>query len=323
MRDWLINTWYEPGKTCKLLLPFSGLFFLLSQCRRWFLCRFKQKKFPIPILVVGNLSVGGVGKTPLVIALAKQIQDKGFKVGIVSRGYKAKIKNFPYSVRAQDLAIDVGDEPLLIHKRTNCPVIISPKRSEAVEFLINKHQCQVIISDDGLQHYAMGRAIEIVVIDGQRQFGNGYCLPAGPLREPVSRLKEVDFIVINQGDRAGSYAMNLIAQSPINLAQENIQWQADNKDPIAAMAGIGNPKRFFDSLRNIGLNINEYFFPDHHLFTADELQFKEKIVLMTEKDAMKCKEFAQNNWFYMPIDAILPEKFWQDLWAHEFLKGYR
>lgn len=199
MSTFMDQVWYGNHPLQWVLSPFSWGYRLIVAARRWYLENFSQIKCPVPVIVVGNITVGGVGKTPLVVELAKRLQDKGLNAGIVSRGYGAKIKEFPYEVKPHDNANQVGDEPLLLAQKTQCPVVIAPDRPEAVRYLLEKHHCQIIISDDGLQHYRMGRAIEIAVIDGTRGLGNEFCLPAGPLREPAKRLQEVDFIVVNEG----------------------------------------------------------------------------------------------------------------------------
>lgn len=210
MSSFLEQLWYGHHHPLQWILrPLSWVYSAIVSARRYFLQRFSQISCPVPVIVVGNITVGGVGKTPLVIELAKRIQQKGLRVGIVSRGYGAAIKQFPYEVQANDSALKVGDEPLLLAQKTKCPVVIAPKRTQAVRYLLEKHQSQIIISDDGLQHYRMGRAIEIAVIDGTRGLGNGFCLPAGPLRESAMRLEQVDFIVVNEGKWNNAYPMKL------------------------------------------------------------------------------------------------------------------
>ena len=296
--------------------------------RRAILTRFFQQQFAVPVIVVGNITVGGVGKTPVVIELTNTLVKRGLRVGVVSRGYGAAVRTFPYSVDKECQAALVGDEPLLIAKRTDCPVIIDPKRVRAIHYLLKHHHCDVIISDDGLQHYAMGRAIEIVVIDGQRGFGNGWCLPAGPLRESPKRLTQSDFIVIN-GEECKpklsawipkKYAMSLQAGSLVNLVTGQPYPIESIHGAVAAVAAIGDPQRFFSSLRALGLIVQEYPFPDHYFFRPEDLDFSEEIVLMTEKDAVKCQGFARENWFYLPVEARLSDEFWRSFYAHPQLE---
>lgn len=315
------NIWYKKNSLYWFLIPISWIYYIIFYCKKLITCLFFKKKFSIPIVVVGNITVGGVGKTPLVIALANECKVRGFNVGIISRGYLAKCKHFPMEVTQYNSAIEVGDEPLLLLQRTSCPVVISPKRIDAIRFLIKKYQCNLIISDDGLQHYAVARTLELVVIDGIRFLGNGWCLPAGPLREPAYKLKTCDFVIMNYGmpllhvhkDFINQYEMFLSNYILINIKTgESISFDKIKQNTIAAVAGLGNNERFFITLQKLGLIINKYSFPDHYAFTANDLQFTETIVIMTEKDAVKCRDFANINWFYLRIDAQLTHDFWQN-----------
>lgn len=295
----------------------------ITQTRRWYLESFGQHQFDVPIIVVGNITVGGVGKTPLVIALAQALRARGLRVGIVSRGYGSSVKQWPYEVDFNDSAALVGDEPLLIAKKTKCPVVIAPRRVKAVQYLLEKHQSQIIISDDGLQHYAMGRAVEIAVMDGVRGFGNGLCLPAGPLRENSSRLTQVDFIIVH-GDHAkpiqAAYRMDLLPGSLTQLVSgQEMSWSS-LQHPVAAVAGIGHPERFFATLRSLGAVFKPYSFADHYPFRRDDFLAIERTVVMTEKDAVKCVPFATETMYFLPVDAILSERFWEALWSHKKLK---
>ncbi|MBA2652146.1 MAG: tetraacyldisaccharide 4'-kinase [Tatlockia sp.] len=317
----LDKLWYGKHPLRWGLWPFAVIYRAITHLRRAYFLTFAQHKFPVPVIVVGNLTVGGVGKTPLVIALAKKFKEKGLRVGIVSRGYGAKLKRFPHEIKEDDTANQVGDEPLLIAEKTACPVVIAPKRVQAVQYLLDKYQSQIIISDDGLQHYAMGRAIEIVVIDGVRRLGNRLGLPAGPLRESASRLQKADFVVVNSGEWPGAYSMDLQATQLTHL----VTGQAVNRDqlsmPVAAVAAIGHPQRFFTTLQDLGITIIKYPFPDHHHFCKNDMQFAEKSVIMTEKDAVKCRLFAADSWYFLPVEAKLSDSFWQALWAHKQLQG--
>ncbi len=316
------NLWYKKHPLRWMLWPLAVVYEVITSLRRIYLSRFCQQQFSIPIIVVGNLTVGGVGKTPLVIALAKQLQNRGLRVGIVSRGYGATIRRFPHEISLNDTANLVGDEPLLIAKKTGCPVVIAPKRVQAVRYLLEKHGSQVILSDDGLQHYAMGRAIEIVVIDGLRRLGNGLCLPAGPLRESARRLQRSDLIVVNEGEWPNAYSMHLQPGALTQLTTGREVNRQSLRSPIAAIAAIGHPQRFFKTLQNMGLAIIKHPFPDHHYFQEKELQFAANTVIMTEKDAVKCQSFAQDTWYFLPVEAKLSDSFWQALWSHERLQGY-
>ena len=314
--------WYGSHPLKRVLQPLSWVYAGITQIRRWYLIRFCQQVSPVPIIVIGNITTGGVGKTPLVIELAKRLQAKGLKVGIVSRGYGAQIKRFPYAIKLDDCANKVGDEPLLLAQKTGCPVVIAPKRIEAVRYLLDNHQSQIILSDDGLQHYKMGRDIEIVVIDGVRGLGNGLCLPAGPLRESPNRLGQVDFIVVNEGAWKQAYPMTLKPGNPIKLStNEEVDFNVFNEE-VAAVAGIGHPQRFYATLSQLGIKYKAYSYPDHYQFTANDLHYSEPHIIMTEKDAVKCRAFHSDKMYYLPVRAELNEAFWEALWSHQRLQGY-
>ncbi|QDQ40660.1 tetraacyldisaccharide 4'-kinase [Legionella geestiana] len=305
--------WYTRHPARWLLWPFSLVYRMIVCARRAFLCRFRQTVFPLPVIVVGNLTVGGAGKTPLVAALARYFSERGFKVGIVSRGYGANPPAFPYRVLPEDTAAVSGDEPLLLAQKTGCPVVIDPQRVRAVEYLLKTERVNLVLSDDGLQHYALGRTLEIAVIDGQRGPGNGMCLPAGPLREPAGRLRSVDMVVVNGGVRPGAYTMTLEARELRRLT-DNISMPVNAlSQPVAAVAGTGNPGRFFETLSALGIAHHPYPFPDHHPFEARDLAFSEPTVLMTEKDAVKCQPFATETMYCLPVEATLSPDFWEAL----------
>lgn len=313
--------WYRPLTWQWLLYPFALVYQAVTALRRWYLQRFCQINFPVPVIVIGNISVGGVGKTPLVIAVAKKLREKGLRVGIVSRGYGAGAKYFPYEVRCEDSALMVGDEPLLLAQKTLCPVVIAPKRTEAIAYLLEKYDVQVIISDDGLQHYRMGRAIEIAVVDGLRGFGNGLCLPAGPLRESVKRLKQVDAVVVNEGKLDKAYSMRLQPGKPRHLSTDKERDPEAMTGSLAAVAGIGNPQRFYTTLSQLGLVFTPYAFPDHYQYKPHDLCQQESMIILTEKDAVKCRLFDSDKLYYLPVEAVLESAFWDALWSHQQLQG--
>ncbi|MDF2868209.1 MAG: lipid-A-disaccharide kinase, partial [Gammaproteobacteria bacterium] len=223
MRQIIARLWYGHNKLVYLLLPFSWLYRLIIALRRYGYKKdiFKSFTASVPVIVVGNITVGGTGKTPLVVALAHFLKQQGYKPGIVSRGYGGQAESYPKFVNANSNPLQVGDEPLLIAKNTHCPVVVDPKRVRAVQTLLYRFACDIVISNDGLQHYALARTIEIAVIDGARRFGNAHCLPAGPLREPITRLRTIDFIVCNGKTQADEYVMNLAAKRFMNVAKPN------------------------------------------------------------------------------------------------------
>ena len=301
--------WYRKTILSYLFLPFSIVFRAIISLRRFLYCKkiLKATQFEIPVIIVGNIAVGGTGKTPFVIWLANLLKQHGYQPGIVSRGYGGKAKNYPIAVTAKSDPLLVGDEPVLIARNTQCPIIVAPDRVAAVNTLLQENNCNIVISDDGLQHYALGRTLEIAIIDGERRIGNGFCLPAGPLREPAKRLQEVDFIVCNGQPHFGEKGMKLIASDFRQVSDPTVTQPAvyfKNKN-VHAVAAIGNPSRFFNLVRVLGIDIIEHAFPDHHHFTAADISFGvNALVLMTEKDAVKCEAFAAGKQFwYLPVTA--------------------
>ncbi len=321
IHTWIDKYWYQKHVVRWGLYPFAWGYQAISVLRRAWLQR-RQISYPVPLIVVGNLTVGGAGKTPLVIALVQAAQARGLKVGVVSRGYGASQNSTPRLVTAQDDPRHVGDEPLLIVQKTQVPVVIAKKRNAAVSYLLSHHPVDMIISDDGLQHYRMGRAIEIAVIDGQRGLGNGLCLPAGPLRERAKRLQQMDFVVVNGGGYCtDSYVMQVLPEPLVQLSSGILVTLEQLVQPVAAVAGIGNPQRFFALLQQMGLRYVPYIFADHHVFSRSELDLQEKIIVMTEKDAIKCRTFATESMYVLPIRSELSEAFWQAFWSHDKLQG--
>jgi tetraacyldisaccharide 4'-kinase len=299
--------WYRKNVGCYLLLPFSWLYRLALAIKRlsYQLGWRRVTHFPVPVVVVGNITVGGTGKTPLIIALAHFLTANGYKPGIVSRGYGGKATQFPQHVDSDSDPLLVGDEPVLIARRTRCPIVVDPNRVNAVYTLLRSYDCDIVLSDDGLQHTALGRDIEIVVIDGIRRLGNGFCLPAGPLREPATRLGQVNYIVTRGGHAQPSeWEMRLIPGDIYALKQpERILSPDSCTQPIHAVAGIGHPAIFFQQLRELGFTVIEHPFPDHHVFSYNDIDLGDNIIIMTEKDAVKCKKFADRRHWCLPITA--------------------
>nr|WP_245399708.1 tetraacyldisaccharide 4'-kinase [Atopomonas sediminilitoris] len=268
---------------------------------------------PVPVLVVGNITVGGTGKTPLILWLIEHCRRQGWRVGVVSRGYGAKAPHYPWRVEASGNPAECGDEPLMLVQRCAVPLMIDPLRSRAVQALLEQTPLDIILSDDGLQHHALGRDWELVVIDHARGFGNGRCLPAGPLREPLERLHDVDACILNGAlqDDASGYAMQLRPSALVNLKTGERQrlsfFPAEQR--LHAVAGIGNPERFFTTLEGLNWRPIRHAFADHAPFNAAELPDDDLPLVMTEKDAVKCRSFARDNWWYLAVDAELSAAF--------------
>lgn len=316
MTNWLQQQWLSNSGWHWILLPFSWLFHGLVLVRKliYRLGWFKSTRLPVPVIVVGNINVGGTGKTPLVIWLVAQLQLAGYKPGVISRGYGGKAKS-PMQVTADSDPLEVGDEPVLIAKRSQRPVFVHAKRTLAGQALLKAHpDCNVIISDDGLQHYRLQRDVEIVVIDGAKGLGNGALLPAGPLREPKSRLNEVDALIIN-GKLNAPLKLNHVPVLEMRLEADffyNLKTPGNICGPeafagqrVLAIAGIGNPQRFFQQLGQMGIEFASKAYPDHYVFQETDFAASTDVVLMTEKDAVKCKAFAKPNFWVLPVKAVV------------------
>lgn len=306
---WLQNHWHRITPLHLILFPVSLVFRGLATFRRAAYRNrvFSSDRLLLPVIVIGNISAGGTGKTPLTLALAKQLAERGWRPLIVSRGYRGKSRR-PQQVSADSTAQQVGDEPLLMARRDICPVWIGKDRAAAAHAaMLANPQCNIVLCDDGLQHYRLQRDVEIAVIDGARGFGNGLLLPAGPLREPVERLLSVDAVVVNGGDAlSGQYAMHLSGELFYNLLDPGQSAAADrfNTTKNHAVAGIGNPQRFFRHLEKLGIPFTPHAFPDHHPFSADDLAFADcDAILLTEKDAVKCTAFADARYWVLRVDA--------------------
>ena len=315
---WIEQQWQGSSAWAWLLIPLSWLFGSISALRRqgyqWGWLR--AQRLPVPVIVVGNISVGGTGKTPLVIWLAQQLQQHGHRPGIISRGYGGDATQIPRSVNHDSAPAEVGDEPVLLARDSGCPVWVGRDRAATGRALLAAHPAvTVLISDDGLQHYRLARDIELAVMDGARGFGNRRLLPAGPLREPLARLSGVDAVIVNQlatirpADVPAAlpvYFMVLQAQQFVNLADPARRASAADfaSKTIHAVAGIGHPQRFFDQLTALGIQAETHAFPDHHAYAAHELAWPEPI-LMTAKDAVKCGAFATANMWMLPVQAVL------------------
>lgn len=310
LADTLQAAWYEGRRPPGWTLPLASLYGALSTRRRR---RYREGalasvRLPVPVVVVGNITAGGTGKTPLTLALVAALSARGWRPGVVSRGYGGTQRE-PALLDATPDPARFGDEPCLI-RASGVPVAVGRDRPAAAQKLVDVG-CDVIIADDGLQHYRLARDVEICVIDGVRRFGNGRLLPAGPLREPASRAQEVDFRICNGPAEAGEYPMTLAGGEAVALVDGVARTLASFAGrPVHAVAAIGHPQRFFDSLRRQGLQVVAHPFPDHHAFTATDFAFADGMpVLMTDKDAIKCRAFACPDWWRVPVRAVLPEAF--------------
>lgn len=314
MRKALPAVWYGARPERWLLWPLSLLYRVVVAVRRrlYALGILQVHDLAPPVVVVGNITVGGTGKTPLVIWLAARLASAGRRPGIVTRGYGGRSNRWPQNVTAESDPGEVGDESVLLARRCGCPVAAGPDRVAAAR-LLEDAGVDVILSDDGLQHYRLGRRFEIVVIDAARGFGNDLLLPAGPLREPVARLDEVDAVVENLAPGAspsrGRIAMRLIAQAAVALdSGERRPLESFRGATVHAVAGIGNPQRFFDQLAGFGLRVIGHPMPDHAYLSAADIRFADELpVLMTEKDAVKCRAIAGASHWYVPVEASLDE----------------
>jgi tetraacyldisaccharide 4'-kinase len=311
---WLQRQWFDQRRLTPalwLLLPLAWLYAGLSALNRRLA---KPERLPVPVIVVGNVIIGGAGKTPLTLWLAQQLKARGWRPGIVSRGY-GRSGDEIRAVSVQSRAEDVGDEPLLLARRSGVPVWVGRRRAAAGAALLAAHpEVNVVLCDDGLQHYALARDVELVVFD-TRGAGNGWRLPVGPLREPLSRLVSVDAIVCNGKPKnplpaaTPSFEMALGASLFYRLDDAGQTTSAESlrgRGPLHALAGIGNPERFFRTLAGLGLQCETHSFPDHHRYVAADLAFaKDGILLMTEKDAVKCVELTAGETWVLPVEAEL------------------
>ena len=306
----LLPAWYQGHPALYLLWPLEQLYrSVVKRKRQKFLNGETQTyRAPVPVIVGGNITVGGTGKTPLILWLIEQCQAQGLRIGVVSRGYGARPPSFPWTVSATDSAEQAGDEPLLIVQRSGVPLVIAPERAQAVQQLLAEHAVDLVLSDDGLQHYGLARDLELVLIDAARGLGNKRCLPMGPLREPVERLQSVDAILFNgaQHDSDNGFAMQLQPTELVHVRsgrREALNYFPEQQK-MHAVAGIGNPQRFFKTLEGLNWQPIAHAFADHAEFTPQDLQFPDDLpILMTEKDAVKCRAFAADNCWYLQVAA--------------------
>ncbi len=315
---WLAGVWYGHSWWYLALLPLSWLYRGVTGMRRTLYRRgvLRSCRLGVPVIVIGNITVGGTGKTPLTILLTQQLKRRGFSPGIVSRGYRGKVGATPVSVNADSDPVRVGDEAVLLAKRCACPVVVHPDRVAAARVL-KAQGVDVIVADDGLQHYRLARDMEIVVVDGERMWGNRQLLPAGPLREPLGRLNGVHRILLQtENDSIQIPALAPAARFDTFSLRPSAVYRLDGTEHrslatykgqrVHAVAAIGNPHRFFDMLTKAGMNVERHAFPDHAALTDTDLTFDQPYdVVMTEKDAIKCRGMKKNNLWYIPVDAVI------------------
>lgn len=307
--SWLERHWYRDTLLSRLLAPLGWFYCALMSVRRGAyrigLCR--SAHVGAPTIIVGNITVGGTGKTPLVVWLVRHLSASGYRHGIVTRGYRGAARAWPQQVTGDSDPAQVGDEPVLLARRGGCPVVADPDRVRGASLLVRERGCDVIVSDDGLQHLRLARDIEIVVIDGERRFGNGRCLPAGPLREPPTRARQADIVLVHGANTGEEWGMRLQPRG-LHAVAGGMEVTADalRRTRVHAVAGIGHPERFFRALERQGLSIIRHAYPDHHAFAAADIRFNDGLpVIMTEKDAVKCRRWveADESYWYLAVDA--------------------
>jgi len=311
--EFLEQLWYGNHRLSSVLLPLGWLNagFMKIRNAAYTVGILPKRSVDVPVIVVGNLTVGGTGKTPLVIWLSQFLIKQGYRPGIISRGYGGRKSSRPQQVRPDSHPSQVGDEPVLLAQKTRCPVAVFPNRYIAASELLKYTDCNILLCDDGLQHLAMDRDLEIAVVDGDRRFGNGRCLPAGPLREPVSRLSTVDLIVATGKAGRNEFLMNYVYDDLLSLdKQQSTVIDAFRNTTVHAVSGIGNPERFQAYLRSHNIRVIKHEFMDHHNYQQADLQFNDGLsIIMTEKDAVKCRDLNLKNAWYLPIHAEFTEAF--------------
>lgn len=310
----LARTWRSRNAASASLLPFAWIYRLFVALRRW---SYRagltgSRRVPCKVVVVGNISVGGSGKTPFTIWLARWLAERGFRPGVSVRGYRGRSKSWPLEVTATTPAREAGDEAVLVARNLDVPVAAGPGRGDACRLLVSKHRCDVVVCDDGLQHLALRRDFEIALVDHARGFGNGRLLPAGPLREPPARLRSVDFVV-----RLGTpeSAVRPVCEYVYSLVEEGRKRPLESLRGrrVLAVAGIAGPERFFASLQGAGLEFEARVFPDHHRYAPADLESDAAVVVMTEKDAVKCMDFADARHWYLGLELEIAPRFIDDL----------
>lgn len=328
MTSLIERLWYGKNRPLMLLSPFAWIYRAVAEARRRSAITARVQALPVPVVVVGNITAGGTGKSPLTAWLVDEIRAAGWRPVILSRGYGGKSSGYPLLVTQDALPSLAGDEPVMLAQATGVPVVVDPDRCRGAAFALDNALGDVLVSDDGLQHYRLPRDIELAVFDGERGIGNGALIPVGPLREPISRLASVDFVVVNgatASDETGRvphtgfcgfahpqmYAMKLQPTRLVNLISGETRSPETLKGKrVRAVAGIGNPGRFFLTLEELGANVTAIPFPDHHRFRPEDLGADaDQILVMTAKDGVKCRGFAPDNAWVLYVEARLPKAF--------------
>ncbi len=315
-RHTLERAWLRGDRWLVLLQPFAAIFRVLvgvrRACYRFGLLRVYRA--PVPVIVIGNITAGGTGKTPVVIALVQALSQHGLRAGVVSRGYRARRSHSPHVVGPGSTVADCGDEALVIQRRTGCPCVTAPVRAEAARQLMAVAQVDVIISDDGLQHYALARDMEVVLFDVYRAFGNGRLLPAGPLREPLTRLAEAEYVLSRGIDDSADVILQPECLVNLKTGQQTAFTPTSMGSDVYAVVGVGSPEGFLASLRAVGFQLEPRIFPDHHHYSrADFAHLADRPIIMTEKDAVKCVGLAGGNAWYLRVSARLPQRLVDDV----------
>lgn len=308
--------WYGKGRPLWPLLPLTWLYRAVAEKRRRQAWQARDEAINVPVVVVGNITAGGTGKSPLTAWLVALLKHEGWQPVILSRGYGGKSPDYPLLVTPQTPAAEAGDEPVMLAEETGCPVVVDPDRRRGALWALSRELGNILVCDDGLQHYRLPRDIELAVFDGLRGVGNGALIPVGPLREPLDRLGSVDFVITNGGELAEleQDAQHTMALEPAELRNlhtaETRPLDILEGKAVRAVAGIGNPARFFDTLTSLGARVTGRAFPDHHHFTAADLaKGDDEWLVMTAKDAVKCRELAPENTWVLSVKAVLPPAF--------------
>jgi len=314
VRQWIYKIWYEDSKWAIFLLPLAWLMRIIIELRL-FLYRtgmIEPYRLPVPVIIIGNITVGGSGKTPLVIALCNMLKQQGLSVGVVASAYEKEMGEDSVEVTADSDPEIFGDEPVMIAQNTQCPVFIGKYKSMSAHKLYQTAKPQIILCDDGLQHYRLARDMEVVVVNGEKLFGNRHTIPAGPLREPVARLKKADFVVYQEkeGKHENNFYQKPKALISISPEKQSVELSQFVGKKVHGVAGIAHPDLFFQQLRDLGMEVIPHPFADHHQYVDKDLTFNDEYpIIMTEKDAVKCYPSTLKNGWYLAVDLVICSHF--------------